>query len=276
MRQLKLLCNRCCLVSPPGHKNAVLEVHWTPDGERLVSCSPDKTVRAAGRGGGRTGRWAGRGRTVGAACTCSLRLLLLQQLLPLPQQLEWLTLHPLPWLPAGAGVGRGDGRAGEEDGGAQGHRQQVGKRVPAAVGRVCSERTPLQHALCTDVCQAADARSAASPCAVAAEPKPPGPNPPFPPRSCCPLRRGPPLVVSGGDDCEAKLWDLRQKRSVKTLGEKYQVRATTVLLVLVGQGRRGLPDGLCVHGQLTMSPVNLLAAAPNVQRVICPALACRY
>ena len=29
-----------------GHKNAVLEVHWTPDGERLVSCSPDKTVRA--------------------------------------------------------------------------------------------------------------------------------------------------------------------------------------------------------------------------------------
>lgn len=36
----------CCLLSP-GHKNAVLEVHWTPDGERLVSCSPDKTVRAA-------------------------------------------------------------------------------------------------------------------------------------------------------------------------------------------------------------------------------------
>lgn len=30
-------------------------------------------------------------------------------------------------------------------------------------------------------------------------------------------------MVSGGDDCEAKLWDLRQKRSVKTLGEKYQV-----------------------------------------------------
>lgn len=49
VRQLKLLCNRCCLVPPPGHKNAVLEVHWTPDGERLVSCSPDKTVR----------RWAG-------------------------------------------------------------------------------------------------------------------------------------------------------------------------------------------------------------------------
>ena len=54
-----------------------------------------------------------------------------------------------------------------------------------------------------------------------------GINQPLPaptlPRSCCPLRRGPPLVVSGGDDCEAKLWDLRQKRSVKTLGEKYQV-----------------------------------------------------
>ena len=32
-------------VALPGHKNAVLEVHWTPDGERLVSCSPDKTAR---------------------------------------------------------------------------------------------------------------------------------------------------------------------------------------------------------------------------------------
>ena len=33
----------CTLV---GHKNAVLELHWTPDGERIISCSPDKTARA--------------------------------------------------------------------------------------------------------------------------------------------------------------------------------------------------------------------------------------
>ena len=33
---------------PPtaGHKNAVLEVHWTTDGERILSASPDKSVRA--------------------------------------------------------------------------------------------------------------------------------------------------------------------------------------------------------------------------------------
>ncbi len=29
-----------------GHKNAVLEVQWSTDGERLVSCSADKTARA--------------------------------------------------------------------------------------------------------------------------------------------------------------------------------------------------------------------------------------
>lgn len=28
-----------------GHKNAVLELHWTSDGERLLSASPDKSVR---------------------------------------------------------------------------------------------------------------------------------------------------------------------------------------------------------------------------------------
>ena len=58
--------------------------------------------------------------------------------------------------------------------------------------------------------------------------------------SCCPLRRGPPLVVSGGDDCEAKLWDLRQKRSVKTLGEKYQVGGWGLVAVawLGGGGAR--------------------------------------
>ena len=29
-----------------GHKNAILELHWTTDGERLITASPDKTVRA--------------------------------------------------------------------------------------------------------------------------------------------------------------------------------------------------------------------------------------
>lgn len=29
-----------------GHSNAVTEVHWTKDGEKLISCSVDKTVRA--------------------------------------------------------------------------------------------------------------------------------------------------------------------------------------------------------------------------------------
>ena len=28
-----------------GHKNAVLEVHWLPDGEHLISASADRTVR---------------------------------------------------------------------------------------------------------------------------------------------------------------------------------------------------------------------------------------
>ena len=31
---------------PAGHKNAVVEVHWTADGERLISASSDKSVRA--------------------------------------------------------------------------------------------------------------------------------------------------------------------------------------------------------------------------------------
>lgn len=29
-----------------GHKNAILELHWSNDGERIISASPDKTVRA--------------------------------------------------------------------------------------------------------------------------------------------------------------------------------------------------------------------------------------
>jgi len=41
--------------------------------------------------------------------------------------------------------------------------------------------------------------------------------------SCCPLKQGPPLFVSGSDDATAKVWDMRQKQSVATLEEKYQV-----------------------------------------------------
>ena len=29
-----------------GHKNAVLELHWTTDGERIITASPDRSVRA--------------------------------------------------------------------------------------------------------------------------------------------------------------------------------------------------------------------------------------
>uniref|UniRef100_A0A7S0S261 Anaphase-promoting complex subunit 4 WD40 domain-containing protein n=1 Tax=Chlamydomonas leiostraca TaxID=1034604 RepID=A0A7S0S261_9CHLO len=43
--------------------------------------------------------------------------------------------------------------------------------------------------------------------------------------SVCPLRRGPPLVVSASDDCTAKLWDMRTKKSVSTFNEKFQVTA---------------------------------------------------
>jgi WD40 repeat protein len=28
-----------------GHKNSILEMHWTPDGDNLLTCSPDKTIR---------------------------------------------------------------------------------------------------------------------------------------------------------------------------------------------------------------------------------------
>ena len=41
--------------------------------------------------------------------------------------------------------------------------------------------------------------------------------------SCCPSRRGVPLVVSGSDDGTAKLWDLRVKGCLQTFPEKYQV-----------------------------------------------------
>eukprot|EP00889_Picochlorum_renovo_P003342 jgi/Picre1/30372/NNA_005736.t1 len=39
-----LQCENFSVLS--GHKNAVLQVQWTGDGEHLVSCSPDTTVRS--------------------------------------------------------------------------------------------------------------------------------------------------------------------------------------------------------------------------------------
>lgn len=35
------VCDTC-----EGHKNAILELHWTTDGERVITASPDKTIRA--------------------------------------------------------------------------------------------------------------------------------------------------------------------------------------------------------------------------------------
>ncbi|KAM7489518.1 hypothetical protein LguiB_027002 [Lonicera macranthoides] len=43
--------------------------------------------------------------------------------------------------------------------------------------------------------------------------------------SCCPSRRGPPLVVSGSDDGTAKLWDLRQRGAIQMFPDKYQIAA---------------------------------------------------
>lgn len=43
--------------------------------------------------------------------------------------------------------------------------------------------------------------------------------------TCCPLRRGPNLFVSGADDSTVKLWDMRVKKSVQTMSDKYQVLA---------------------------------------------------
>ncbi|KAI5401458.1 hypothetical protein KIW84_066068 [Lathyrus oleraceus] len=45
--------------------------------------------------------------------------------------------------------------------------------------------------------------------------------------SCCPSRRGPPLVASGSDDGTAKLWDMRQRGSIQTFPDKYQITAVS-------------------------------------------------
>ncbi|CAA0838669.1 Transducin/WD40 repeat-like superfamily protein [Striga hermonthica] len=45
--------------------------------------------------------------------------------------------------------------------------------------------------------------------------------------SCCPARRGPPLVISGSDDGTAKLWDMRQRGPVQSFPDKYQITAVS-------------------------------------------------
>ncbi|XP_073029260.1 uncharacterized protein [Primulina eburnea] len=45
--------------------------------------------------------------------------------------------------------------------------------------------------------------------------------------ACCPARRGPPLIVSGSDDGTAKLWDMRQRGSIQSFPDKYQITAVS-------------------------------------------------
>ncbi|KAG2326174.1 hypothetical protein Bca52824_008902 [Brassica carinata] len=45
--------------------------------------------------------------------------------------------------------------------------------------------------------------------------------------SCCPTRRGPPLIISGSDDGTAKLWDMRQRGAIQTFPDKYQITAVS-------------------------------------------------
>ncbi|EFA74568.1 WD40 repeat-containing protein [Heterostelium album PN500] len=43
--------------------------------------------------------------------------------------------------------------------------------------------------------------------------------------SCCPVRRGPPLVATASDDCSARVFDTRKRHSVQTFQHKYPVTA---------------------------------------------------
>ena len=43
--------------------------------------------------------------------------------------------------------------------------------------------------------------------------------------SCHPARRGPPLIVSGSDDCTVRVWDQRYRSSVVNMNAIYQVTA---------------------------------------------------
>jgi len=45
--------------------------------------------------------------------------------------------------------------------------------------------------------------------------------------SCHPARRGPPLIVSGSDDCTVRVWDQRYRSSVVNMNAIYQVTAVS-------------------------------------------------
>ncbi|MED6215999.1 hypothetical protein PIB30_003646 [Stylosanthes scabra] len=66
--------------------------------------------------------------------------------------------------------------------------------------------------------------------------------------SCCPSRRGPPLVVSGSDDGTAKLWDMRQRGSIQTFPDKYQITAVWDLrkgeVIMTLQGHQDMITGM--------------------------------
>ncbi|GAM22924.1 hypothetical protein SAMD00019534_060990 [Acytostelium subglobosum LB1] len=46
--------------------------------------------------------------------------------------------------------------------------------------------------------------------------------------SCCPARRGPPLVATASDDCTARLFDTRQRHSIETFTHKFPVTAVAM------------------------------------------------
>jgi WD40 repeat protein len=69
--------------------------------------------------------------------------------------------------------------------------------------------------------------------------------------SCCPARRGPPLIVSGSDDGTAKLWDMRHRGCLQTFPDKYQVVF------------------LCLQVSQSSSVFNAVSHAP-VNQIFCP------
>lgn len=123
-----------------GHKNAVLEVHWLPSGEQIVTCSADQTVRG--------------------------------------------------W----------DASSG----------QQIKKYK--------------EHAAVVN--------------------------------SVCPMHRGPPLLVSASDDCCAKLWDMRSKKSTATVSLHLlcHLPATVQASAAEPQHNLPMPSGISITGQLHGAP----------------------